>query len=124
MLAEDNKINQSVCRKILTSRGAAVDVVDDGKKVIEKLNSNLYDIILMDIQMPEMDGYETTQYIRTKMELPKSAIPIIALTAFAMEGETEKCLSVGMNGFVSKPFKAQDLCAKILELTSSKITML
>jgi len=124
LLAEDNKINQGVCSKILTSRGAAVDVVDDGKKVIEKLNSNLYDVILMDIQMPEMDGYETTHYIRSNMERPKSAIPIIALTAFAMEGETEKCLSVGMNGFVSKPFKAQDLCAKILELTGSGITVI
>jgi CheY-like chemotaxis protein len=77
----------------------------------------------MDIQMPEMDGYETTQFIRTKMPLPKSAIPIIALTAFAMEGETEKCISAGMNGFVSKPFKAHDLCSAILQHAGSKATV-
>ncbi|HTA27807.1 MAG TPA: PAS domain S-box protein [Bacteroidia bacterium] len=120
LLAEDNKINQGVCSKILTGRGATVDVVDDGKKVIEKLTSKYYDIILMDIQMPEMDGYETTRFIRAQMPMPKSGIPIIALTAFAMEGEDEKCRAAGMNGFVSKPFKVYELCAKIMQFTSQR----
>ncbi|HTB32760.1 MAG TPA: PAS domain S-box protein [Bacteroidia bacterium] len=117
LLAEDNKINQGVCRKILTSKGAKVDIVGDGKNVIEHLHTKSYDIILMDIQMPEMDGLETTRYIRSKMNLPQSGIPIIALTAFAMDGETEKCIAAGMNGFVSKPFKAQELCAAIAQFT-------
>ncbi len=120
LLAEDNKVNQGVCRKILTGRGAKVDIVDDGKKVIENLNANMYDIILMDIQMPEMDGYEATNFIRSKMQLPKSGIPILALTAFAMEGENEKCLNAGMNGYVSKPFKSSELCAKIVQFTGKK----
>ena len=123
LLAEDNKINQGVCSKILTGRGAKVEVVDDGKKVIEKLNSKFFDVVLMDIQMPEMDGYEATKYIRTHMSKPASGIPIIALTAFAMEGEDEKCKAAGMNGFVSKPFKPNELCAKIMQFTTQKSTV-
>ncbi len=117
LLAEDNKINQGVCRKILTSRGAKVDIVDDGKKAIEQLDQNPYDIVLMDIQMPEMDGYEATQFIRSKMHSPQSGIPILALTALAMDGENAKCYAAGMNGYISKPFKANDLCEKIKEFT-------
>jgi two-component system, sensor histidine kinase len=80
----------------------------------------MFNLILMDVQMPEMDGYEATEFIRTKMETPKSEIPIIALTAFATEGQSEKCLAAGMNGFVSKPFRADELCAKILLFAQKK----
>ncbi len=117
LVAEDNKINQSICRKILTGKGAIVEVADNGKMVIEKLKAGKYDAILMDIQMPEMDGYEATNYIRSTLQLSKSDLPIIALTAFATEGENEKCLAAGMNGFITKPFKAPELCAKIFEFT-------
>jgi PAS domain S-box-containing protein len=120
LLADDNIINQGVCRKILTGHGATVDVVSNGKMVIEKLFDNSYDIILLDIQMPEMDGYETAQYIRLKMQPPKANIPIIALTAFAMEGENQKCFISGMNGYITKPFKSSELCSNILKFTGKK----
>jgi two-component system, sensor histidine kinase len=119
LLAEDNIINQGVCRKILTNRGASIDIVDNGKKVIDMLVAKPYDIILMDIQMPEMNGYEAARYIRS-MKSTKANIPIIALTAFAMEGENDKCFAAGMNGYISKPFKANELCTKVWQYTRQK----
>ncbi len=120
LLAEDNVVNQGVCRKILTNKGAKIDIVENGKEVIKMLGSKSYDIILMDIQMPEMNGYEAAQFIRSKMSPPKSAIPIVALTAFAMEGENEKCFTAGMNDYISKPFKARELCEKVWQVTRQK----
>ncbi len=120
LLAEDNKVNQKVCSKILTSKGVRVDIAENGKIAVYLASSKQYDIILMDIQMPEMDGYEATRFIRTTMPKPICDTPIIALTAFAMEGEDEKCKAAGMNGFVSKPFKANELCAKIMQFTGQK----
>ncbi len=116
LVAEDNTINQLVVKHTLTKLGAKVDIAIDGVEAIEKLQANKYDCILMDIQMPQMDGYETSQYIRKQL---KSNIPIIAMTALALKGEDEKCFEFGMDGYVSKPFTIDSLYAAINKVFSN-----
>lgn len=113
LLVEDNVLNQILAQKVLSDWGWKVELADNGLSAVEKIEKQNFDMVLMDIQMPEMDGYEATHYIREKMPLPKSAIPIIAMTAHALSGEEEKCLKAGMNGYVSKPFNPQKLYQKI-----------
>ena len=116
LLAEDNLLNQILAKKVLTDRQMNVEVAENGLIAIDKLKNNNYDLILMDIQMPEMDGYEATQYIREKLISPKREIPIIAITAHALVGEAEKCLNIGMNDYISKPFDANVLYSKIFSV--------
>ncbi|PBQ32831.1 hypothetical protein CNR22_13965 [Sphingobacteriaceae bacterium] len=116
LLAEDNFLNQKLAEKVLEGFGFKIDIVDNGKLAIAALKKKQYDIILMDMHMPEMDGYDATQYIRTKL---KNNIPIIALTAHAMQSEREKCLGLGMNEYISKPFKPLELYEKIAELVDN-----
>ena len=92
---------------------ASYDIADNGKIAIEKLQTETYDIILMDLQMPEMNGFEATEYIRNTI---KSTIPIIALTADVTTVDVEKCKAVGMNDYVSKPLDERILYTKIIEL--------
>ncbi len=119
LLVEDHKINQLVASKILSGEGFEVDLAENGKACIEKLRHGNYDLVLMDVQMPEMDGYETTQFIRTRMEPPLNDIPIIAMTAYATSGEKGKCLRAGMNDYISKPFHPEDLFALILKYSGN-----
>lgn len=120
LLAEDNVINQEVVVKILARHGYRVDVVENGRKAADAIRKQPYDLILMDIQMPEMDGLEVTTLIR-KGEIPgKPDVPIVALTAHAMAGDREKCLSAGMNDYVSKPIQARELVAKVKKWTSAQ----
>ena len=119
LLAEDNFINQKVALKILQKRNYSVDVFNNGKEAVKAALRQHYDIILMDVQMPIMDGYEATQKLRTKLS-PKEHIPIIAMTAHAMKGDREKCLLAGMDDYISKPIKPDDLYA-ILEKWIAKI---
>jgi PAS domain S-box-containing protein len=114
LVAEDNIINQKVVQKTLMKQNAHVEVVGNGQLAIEKLLIGNFDIVLMDLQMPEMDGYTATKHIRQVM---KRNIPIVAMTADAISGESDKCIEVGMNGYISKPFDADDLYNKIIELT-------
>ncbi|CAN5490825.1 hypothetical protein BH11BAC3_BH11BAC3_17080 [soil metagenome] len=114
LLAEDNLINQNVAVKILTIEGAEVVVANNGLEAIEMLRQHQYDVVLMDIQMPQMDGYETTRFIRSKMEAPACNSRIIAITASALISEKERCLSAGMDDYITKPFQAKDLFDKIL----------
>lgn len=116
LLVEDNLLNQILAKKVLTDWKWKVDVAENGAVAIEKLGKNNYDLLLMDIQMPEMDGYEATKLIRTSFDPPKSDIPIIAMTAHALAGEAEKCLSVGMNEYISKPFDKKVLYSKIISV--------
>lgn len=113
LLAEDNPINQEVALGILEDIGLTADIASNGEEVIHALNmspsSAPYQLILMDCQMPEMDGYEATQYIRAHKELGYMNIPIIAMTANAMKGDREKCLTVGMNDYISKPIDIDKL---------------
>ncbi|MEO6549591.1 MAG: response regulator [Ferruginibacter sp.] len=114
LLVEDNIINQKVAVKTLSIRGASIDVANHGKEAIELLKMKSYDIILMDLQMPEMDGYEATRIIRHEMSEAISLTPIIAMTASALIADRDKCLQAGMNDYIAKPFVAQELNEKIL----------
>ncbi|OLD58400.1 MAG: hypothetical protein AUF60_09930 [Gemmatimonadetes bacterium 13_1_20CM_69_28] len=111
LLAEDNVVNQQVATAMLVKRGHQVDVVGNGREAVDAVGARDYDLVLMDIQMPEMDGFAATAAIRA---LPRGrTIPIIALTAHALSGERERCLERGMTGYLAKPFKAHDLFAVI-----------
>jgi len=118
LLAEDHPINQLVTSEMLKNRWEQVqiDIVDNGKAVIRKLSESPYDIILMDVQMPEMNGHDTTRYIRSNMEKPVAEIPILAFTAYATTGEAEKCIEAGMDDYISKPVDPDSLCKKICEV--------
>jgi len=111
LLAEDNPVNQQVATAMLVKRGHQVDVVSNGREAVDAVVRERYDVVLMDIQMPEMDGFEATAKIRA---LPQGrTLPIIALTAHALSGERERCLERGMSGYLAKPFKAHDLFAVV-----------
>lgn len=113
LLVEDNLLNQILAKKVLTDWKLKVEVAENGLVAIDKLKKNNFDLILMDIQMPEMDGYDATKYIREKLTSPKSETPIIAMTAHALAGEAEKCIKAGMDDYISKPFDTQALYLKI-----------
>ncbi len=118
LLVEDNMINQQVARIILEKAGHQVDIVDNGHKAIEAVQSKTYDIVLMDIQMSGLDGIAATARIRA-LPPPACTIPIIALTANALVGAREEYLSAGMNGYISKPFNPPDLLATLDRITAS-----
>src|SRR5438067_3798168 len=111
LLAEDNPVNQQVATAMLLKRGHQVNVVSNGREAVDAVAAERYDVVLMDIQMPEMDGFEATARIRA---LPQGGtLPIIALTAQALSGERERCLERGMTGYLAKPFKAHELFAVV-----------
>lgn len=111
LLVEDNPLNQKLALKVLSKFGFIPDLAENGKIAINKLKENTYDVILMDLQMPEMDGYQSTAYIRTQLKINT---PIIAMTAHSLVGEKEKCISIGMNDYIPKPFVPQELFEKIV----------
>ncbi len=119
LIAEDNRVNQIVAEGILRKEGYNVLSVENGKQALEALAKERFDLILMDVQMPEMDGIEATKKIRsgTGSDI-NPMIPIIALTAHAMMGDRERCLASGMNDYISKPFNAKEL-VRIIEKTVS-----
>lgn len=112
LVAEDNPINQKVTMHMLYKFGYNAQAVSNGKEVLECLSSRAYDLILMDIQMPELDGFETTKMIR-KSGKTYGRIPIIAMTANAMKGDDDKCIDVGMNDYISKPIDADTFKQKV-----------
>lgn len=116
LLVEDNKLNQMVAERFLKGWGINVEIAEDGKEAVDKLRDNDYDAVLMDIQLPEMNGYEATKYIRQKLTGNKKNIPILAMTAHAFRGEEEKCIRIGMNGYISKPIKRELLLSKLIQL--------
>ncbi|MCG8616796.1 MAG: response regulator, partial [Desulfobacterales bacterium] len=118
LLAEDNKINQQVAQELLTKAGLSVTIVTNGKAAIERLNSDTFDAVLMDLQMPEMDGYEATHAIRREPRFRD--LPIIAMTANAMAGDREKCLEAGMNDHVAKPIDPSVLFSTLLKWIPEK----
>ncbi|MEO1085035.1 MAG: ATP-binding protein, partial [Acidobacteriota bacterium] len=111
LLAEDNPINQMVALGQLESLGLSVDAVDDGAQAIEAMASKPYALVLMDCQMPVLDGYEATRRIRKLEDEALREIPVVAVTAHAMKGDREKCLAAGMNDYLAKPFQQADLLA-------------
>ena len=118
LVAEDIALNQLLMKTILDDFGFECDVVDNGKIAIEKIKTTAYDIILMDLQMPEMSGFEATDYIRNKMN---SNIPIIALTADVATADLEKCKAVGMNDYIAKPVDERLLYRKVVGLIKKPI---
>jgi CheY-like chemotaxis protein len=114
LLAEDNPVNQKLALKLFEKFGYKADPVNNGHEAIEALKKNPYDIVFMDVQMPEMDGFEATEIIRS----PGSGVlnynvPIIAMTAHAMKGDEQKCIDLGMNDYLSKPIEPQILLEKL-----------
>lgn len=114
LVAEDNSINQILARAILGRVGIHVTIAVNGKKAIEVLDKGAFDAVLMDIQMPEMDGYEATRIIRKDIRFKN--LPIIAMTANAIKGDKEKCLESGMNSYVSKPIDRKVLYSILSEI--------
>jgi len=106
LLAEDNVLNQKLTTTLLKGFGLECEVAGDGAEALEKLQKEKFDLVLMDIQMPVLDGYHATQQLRKELEL---TLPVIAMTAHSMEGELQKCMSFGMNDYISKPFKEEEL---------------
>ncbi len=109
LLAEDNPINQRVIKEFLTRRGYKVDIAQSGSEVLNKIQSENYHLILMDLEMPDMDGIQTTQKIRKMEENTGTHIPIIALTAYSLEEKKNACLSVGMEDYITKPVHPEAL---------------
>ncbi|WP_316800470.1 response regulator [Pedobacter frigidisoli] len=114
LIVDDNVMNQDLMVNILGYWGFSFAIASNGIEAIEQVKAGTFDLILMDIQMPEMDGYSATIHLRTEL---KSEIPIIAMTAHAMSGEREKCINLGMNDYISKPVNEQELLALIEKVT-------
>jgi CheY-like chemotaxis protein len=110
---EDNVINQRVAQRMLEQLNCEVGIAANGEEAISALALADYDLVFMDCQMPVMDGFETTQVIRESCEADGQRIPIIAMTANAMTGAREKCLASGMDDYVSKPVRLEDMAAAI-----------
>lgn len=120
LVAEDNLINQKVVNITLLKQGADVFITNNGRQAIEALSMQSFDVILMDLQMPEVDGYQATRIIRKEIN---NTIPIVAMTADALKGEAEKCFEAGMNGYISKPFEPKELYQEIIRLTKKNNIM-
>lgn len=116
LLVEDNLFNQLLAVKILENWHCKVETADNGLIATEKAEAQDFDLVLMDIQLPEMDGYQATAYIRTKIKGPRSKTPIIAMTAHAFAEEIEKCKKMGMDDYISKPFDENKLRGKIVRV--------
>jgi signal transduction histidine kinase/CheY-like chemotaxis protein/HPt (histidine-containing phosphotransfer) domain-containing protein len=117
LVVDDNVMNQDLMANILAYWGFSFAIVSNGREAVERVAQGYFDLVLMDIQMPEMDGYSATMEIRNVL---KSDIPIIAMTAHAMTGEREKCITLGMNDYISKPVNEQELMELIRKVTESE----
>ena len=124
LVVEDNAVNQMLAEKLLLDWGCEVELAEHGKIAIQKLNEKMYDLILMDIKMPVMDGYEATRFIREKMPAPVCNIPILAATAHAATWEAEKCIKAGMDSYISKPFDIKELGEKLIRLSGKNKNIL
>jgi two-component system sensor histidine kinase/response regulator len=116
LVADDNKVNQLVAARLLEKRGHTVVIAENGREALAAMDehrSREFDLILMDVQMPEMDGFEATGIIRAREKSTGMHLPIIAMTAHAMKGDEERCLAAGMDGYVSKPFHVEEVFAAI-----------
>jgi CheY-like chemotaxis protein len=120
LIAEDNLVNQRVAIYMLEKQGHQVKGVMNGEEALDALEKGNFELILMDVQMPKMDGFKATQLIRRKEQETGLHIPIIAMTAHAMKGDREKCLEVGMDEYLSKPLNAKQLTETIARVMSQQ----
>jgi two-component system, sensor histidine kinase and response regulator len=109
LLAEDNAVNQKIATRVLEKHGHEVTVAADGRQALAALDRASFDVALMDVQMPEMDGFESTAAIRDLERQTGNHLPIIAMTAHAMPGDRERCIAAGMDSYIAKPLKAAEL---------------
>jgi CheY-like chemotaxis protein len=117
LLVEDNPVNQTVARGLLMRQGHTVVIAANGKEALDAVSrQGSFDLVLMDLQMPEMDGLETTAAIRAGEEGTGKRLPIVALTAQAIHGDRERCLAAGMDGYLSKPVVPQQLFRTVTEV--------
>jgi CheY-like chemotaxis protein len=121
LLAEDNAVNQRVARALLEKRGHTVSVAGNGREAVRLVQERNFDLVLMDVQMPEMDGLEATAAIRAREAGAARRLPIVAMTAHAMKGDAERCLEAGMDAYVSKPIKPERLFAVIERVRSATV---
>jgi len=113
LVAEDNAVNQRLVQRLLERRGHVPTIVGDGAEAVAALSNGSFDLVLMDVQMPNMDGFQATAAIREREKQTGGHIPIIAMTAHAMRGDRERCLAAGMDGYVSKPLRSDDFYAAV-----------
>jgi CheY-like chemotaxis protein len=109
LLAEDSLVNQKLALGLLRKRGHRIQIANNGQEALAALEAQPFDLVLMDVQMPEMDGLEATALIRRREAQAGGHVPIVAMTAHAMKGDRERCLEAGMDGYVSKPIRAEEL---------------
>lgn len=109
LLAEDNMIDQLGIRRLLEKQGCSVTCVATGQDAVDQFDRERFDVVFMDILMPDIDGFEATRLIREKEQASEGQVPIIALTAYSLSAVRDKCMSVGMNGYLSKPVAVRDL---------------
>jgi len=120
LLAEDNAVNQKFAIRLLEGAGHKVTVAHNGRQAVDLSASQEFDLVLMDIQMPEMDGLDATRAIRARESASGGQIPVIAMTANAMAGDREMCVDAGMDGYVSKPVKKDALFAEVARVLASR----
>jgi signal transduction histidine kinase/DNA-binding response OmpR family regulator len=113
LLAEDNAVNQKLASRLLERHGHNVVTAANGRQALERLETERFDLVLMDVQMPEMDGFEATATIRKTEEATGGHLPVVAMTAHAMQGDKERCLAAGMDGYLSKPVNVKELLAVV-----------
>ena len=121
LVAEDNRINQKVAARMLEDAGHRVHIVENGREALAALERLTFDLVFMDVHMPEMDGIETTLAIRSRERLSGAHLPIIAMTAAAMKSDLDKCIAAGMDGFVSKPVTRETLYAAVENTTATAL---
>ena len=123
LLVEDNPVNQMLVTRLLRKKGHLVEVAGNGHEALSALQKEGYDLVFMDVQMPEMDGLEATAAIREqeRQRGEEHTLPIIALTAHAMKGDEDRCLAAGMNGYLSKPIRPEELDAILQKYLMSRM---
>ena len=119
LLAEDNQVNQKLAVRLLEKRGHSVAVANNGREALEWLDRETFDVALLDVQMPEIDGFETTAEIRKREQATRRHLPILAMTAYAMQGDRERCLAAGMDGYIAKPIQPRKLFEALDELVAA-----
>jgi len=121
LLAEDNPVNQRLATKLLEKRGHQVTVTATGSGAVQRIQEEAFNVVLMDVQMPDMDGLQATALIREWEKSRGRRTPIIALTAHSMKGDRERCLAAGMDNYITKPFEAAQLIAVVESTARSPV---